>query len=272
VILSHLQTSAGPRWAIDGSLLPASFTLNRLLDLPAALQADLLQAVATDKQAQGQPLAPIEDHQEVWASGVTFLRSREAREAESSTGDIYQRVYTAERPELFFKASGWRVIGPGGTVRVRHDSRWNAPEPELALVLNRAGQICGYTAGNDVSSRDIEGENPLYLPQAKVYDGSCALGPAIVLVSDPDELSSLPISLKIERAGRVAFEGSTSTAQMKRSFTDLARYLFREVAFPNGAFLMTGTGIVPPESFSLSPGDRVRVQTGDLVLENTVGE
>jgi 2-dehydro-3-deoxy-D-arabinonate dehydratase len=271
VILTRLLTPTGPRWASDDRFLPASFTLNLLLDLPAELQADLLAAVVTNEPAAGRPLAPIEPQQEVWASGVTFLRSREAREAESTSGDIYQRVYTAARPELFFKTSGWRVVAPGEPVRVRRDSRWNVPEPELALVLNRAGQVCGYTAANDVSSRDIEGENPLYLPQAKVYNGACALGPGIVLAADTGELSNLPIGLEIERAGQGTFAGETSTAQMKRAFIELAEYLFRELDFPSGAFLMTGTGIVPPESFSLAPGDRVRVRVGELLLENPVG-
>ncbi len=270
--LTRLQTPAGPRWAVNDRFLPVSFTLNLLLEMPAAMQADLLNAVAAGGPVAGQPLAPIEDYQEVWASGVTFLRSREAREAESTSGDIYQRVYAAERPELFFKSSGWRVVPPGSPIRVRRDSHWNVPEPELVLLLNRDGQVCGYTAGNDVSSRDIEGENPLYLPQAKVYNGSCALGPKIVLVGQPEELSDLPIGLEIERDGQPVFSGTTTTAQMKRTFTDLAAYLFRELDFPGGAFLMTGTGIVPPESFSLAPGDRVRVRVGALLLENPVGE
>ena len=205
--LMKLQTDAGPRWAVDGKLLPAEFHLGLLMDLLARNHASYLAGMATDEAAQdmpaaqGTPLAPIEPFQEVWASGVTYQRSREAREAKSATGDIYQRVYTAERPELFFKASGWRVVGAGGSIRVRRDSRWNVPEPELTLLINRQGEICGYTAGNDVSSRDIEGDNPLYLPQAKVYNGSCALGPAIRLVSPSAALTALSISLKIERGG-----------------------------------------------------------------------
>jgi 2-dehydro-3-deoxy-D-arabinonate dehydratase len=176
-------------------------------------------------------------------------------------------VYEAERPELFFKAAGWRVVGPGDAIRVRADSRWNVPEPELTLVINRHGEIVGYCAGNDVSSRDIEGENPLYLPQAKVYNGSCALGPGIALAG-PNELRDLGIGLKIARGGQTVFEGETRTSRMKRSFEDLAAYLYRELEFPRGAFLMTGTGIVPHESFSLTSGDRVRVEVGELVLEN----
>jgi 2-dehydro-3-deoxy-D-arabinonate dehydratase len=184
-------------------------------------------------------------------------------------GDAYERVYAAERPELFFKAPGWRVVGPGGAVRVRRDSGWNVPEPELVLVLNSRMEIVGYTAGNDVSSRDIEGENPLYLPQAKVYDGACSLGPGIVLAR-PDEMRDLPIRLRVTRDGATVFEGGVSTSRMKRSLEELAGYLGRELSLPHGAFLMTGTGIVPPDEFTLRPGDGVEVSVGDLVLENDV--
>lgn len=269
--LMRLHTDAGPRWAVDGKLLPAEFHLGLLMDLLARNYASYLAGMATNEAAQGTPLAPIESAQEVWASGVTYQRSREAREAESATGDIYQRVYTAERPELFFKAPGWRVVGMGGKIRVRHDSAWNVPEPELTLLINRQGEICGYTAGNDVSSRDIEGANPLYLPQAKIYNGSCALGPAIRLISDPALLANLPITLKIERGGAQVFSGETNTRLIKRRMGELVEYLFRELAFPHGAFLMTGTGIVPPETFSLSPGDVVRVCVGQFELVNTTG-
>lgn len=269
--LSRHLTASGPRWALDSQFLPASFSLNLLLDLPAQLQVDLLRAVVTSEQAAGSLLPPIEPGQEVWASGVTFLRSRVAREAESATGDIYQRVYLAERPELFYKSTGWRVIGPDGEIRIRRDSRWNVPEPELVLLLNRFGEICGYTAGNDVSSRDIEGENPLYLPQAKVYNGSCALGPAIILTNIGDDLKEIPIQLEIYQSGSLVFEDQTSTSKMKRSFPELAASLFKELDFPSGAFLMTGTGIVPTENFSLQPGDQVKVMVGDLALNNTTG-
>lgn len=266
--LTHLQTSTGPRWAVDGFFLPAAFSLNLLLEQPAPAYPDLLAGLVTNETARGTLLPPIEAAQEVWASGVTYLRSREAREAESATGDIYQRVYAAERPELFFKAAGWRVVGPEAPIRVRRDSAWNVPEPELVLLLNRQGEICGYTAGNDVSSRDIEGENPLYLPQAKVYNGSCALGPALRLVSDPAVLADLPIRLEILRAGQTIFHGETATRLMKRGFAELAAYLFRELAFPAGAYLFTGTGIVPPDTFSLQPGDTVRITVGELLLQN----
>jgi len=267
MLLTRHQTPSGPRWAADGRFLPRAFTLDLALEYDENRVADVIRALATDETATGALLPPIEPAQEVWASGVTYLRSRDARKAESATGDIYQKVYEAERPELFFKAAGWRVVGPGDAIRVRADSRWNVPEPELTLVINRHGEIVGYCAGNDVSSRDIEGENPLYLPQAKVYNGSCALGPGIVLAGS-DALRDLPIGLKIARYGQTVFEGETRTSRMKRSFEDLAAYLYRELEFPRGAFLMTGTGIVPHESFSLTSGDRVRVEVGDLVLEN----
>lgn len=270
--LTRLQTTTGPRWAIDNQLLPETFSLSLLLELPARDHAQYLEGLAQLSEgsvpADGVLLAPIDAYQEVWASGVTFLRSREAREAESAVSDVYQRVYEAQRPELFFKSPGWRVVQPDGAVRIRRDSRWNVPEPELTLVINRRGEICGFCAGNDVSSRDIEGENPLYLPQAKVYDGSCALGPRIRLINNPGALADLPILLDILRGGTPVFQGQTSTNLMKRSFTELAECLFRELSFPTGAFLMTGTGIVPPEGFSLQPGDEVRVTVSDLILQN----
>lgn len=271
MLLTRHLTVSGPRWAADGRFLPQAFTLDFLLECPAARIADVILALVGDEAASGQLLPPIEPAQEVWASGVTYLRSRDARKAESATGDIYERVYEAPRPELFFKAVGWRVVGPAAAIRVRADSRWNVPEPELTLVINRAGEIIGFTAGNDVSSRDIEGENPLYLPQAKVYNGSCALGPGILLAS-ADDLADVPIGLQIARGGQIVFAGETRTSRMKRGFEELAAYLYKELAFPRGAFLMTGTGIVPAESFSLAPGDRVRVEVGELVLENETAE
>jgi 2-dehydro-3-deoxy-D-arabinonate dehydratase len=267
--ITRHQTTNGPRWAVDGKWLPADFSLGQLMQLPAGEQADAIRRSALQEPAEGALLAPTEPAMEVWAAGVTYLRSRQAREAESATGDIYQRVYVAERPELFLKAPGWRVIGPGEGIHVRADSRWNVPEPELTLLINRHIEICGYTAGNDVSSRDIEGENPLYLPQAKVYNASCALGPCIRLVEQPDALRDLPIHLTIFRDGYPGFQGETSTRLMKRTYEDLAAYLYRELAFPQGAFLMTGTGIVPPETFSLRVGDVVKIEVGGLVLENT---
>jgi 2-dehydro-3-deoxy-D-arabinonate dehydratase len=206
----------------------------------------------------------------VWAAGVTYLRSREARRVESQVADVYDRVYLAERPELFFKSLGWRVAGTGMPIRIRADSRWNVPEPELVLVINRHREIVGYCAGNDVSSRDIEGENPLYLPQAKVYSGSCALGPG-VLLCEAGALNDLPIQLHVRRGSETACAGETTTASMKRTFSSLAAYLTSELDFPHGVFLMTGTGIVPGDTFTLQAGDVVRIQVGALSIENRVG-
>lgn len=202
-------------------------------------------------------LAPL-DVQEVWACGVTYLRSKEARMEESEAGsDFYDLVYDAERPEIFFKATPQRVAGPNQPIRIRRDSTWDVPEPELTLVISAAGAIVGHTIGNDVSSRSIEGENPLYLPQAKVFDGCCALGPGIVLV---EEDAPRAIRLDISREGQGVFSGASSTAQMRRTPHELAAFLLRELSFPNGVFLMTGTGIVPPDSFTLRPGDIVRIE------------
>jgi 2-dehydro-3-deoxy-D-arabinonate dehydratase len=264
----HLSTD-GPRWALDGSFLPPSFDLKLLLQLPRAGIEDFLRALPRAGAVSGPLLAPLEAGHEVWAAGVTYLRSREAREVESSVKDIYSRVYEAERPELFFKAIGWRVAGHRMPIRVREDSHWNVPEPELTLVINSDREIVGFSAGNDVSSRDIEGDNPLYLPQAKVYEGSCALGPGIVL-SEVDRLRDLSIQAEVGREGRVIFKGETRTSQMKRPFEELVVCLGRELDFPRGVFLMTGTGIVPPQDFSLVGGDLVRITIGSLTLENEV--
>jgi 2-dehydro-3-deoxy-D-arabinonate dehydratase len=216
-------------------------------------------------------LAPV-GSQEVWAAGVTYFRSRTARMEESKDaggGNFYDRVYSAERPELFFKAAGWRVVSPGKLVRIRGDSKWSVPEPELTLVINNAGKLIGYTIGNDMSSRDIEGENPLYLPQAKVYDGSCALGPCILLSSQP--LTDSVIRLEILRHGTTLFCGSTSVSVLKRDPLQLIEFLFRELTFPRGAYLMTGTGIVPPDDFTLQKEDVIRISIGGIgVLENHV--
>jgi 2-dehydro-3-deoxy-D-arabinonate dehydratase len=205
-------------------------------------------------------LAPIEN-QEIWAAGVTYLRSRAARMAESESAggmSFYDRVYHAARPELFFKGAPHRVAGPGEPVRIRRDSQWNVPEPELTLLVSPAGKITGYTIGNDMSSRDIEGENPLYLPQAKVYNRSCALGPAI-LVTDEPLAASTEIAITIARGGSTVFRESTTLAHMKRRPEELVDYLYRENSFPNGCFLLTGTGIVPPDGFTLQPGDEISI-------------
>ncbi len=217
-------------------------------------------------------LAPIVS-QEVWAAGVTYYRSRSARIEESRDaggGSFYDNVYGAERPELFFKAVGRRVIGPLGAVRIRSDAKWSVPEPELTLVINAAGEIVGYTVGNDMSSRDIEGENPLYLPQAKVYDASCALGPCILLSEKPMPKTTT-IHLEIKRQEKVEFAGDTTLAELKRDPKDLVAFLFRDNSFPHGAFLMTGTGIVPGDDFTLAHGDVIRIAIEGIgILENPV--
>jgi 2-dehydro-3-deoxy-D-arabinonate dehydratase len=240
------------------------------------LHGFLLSIVNKGEPAKDFPSAKIEapiGNQEVWAAGVTYYRSRSARMDESKTaggGDFYDRVYSAERPELFFKSTPHRVAGPGENVRIRKDSSWSVPEPELTLLINHRGQIIGYTAGNDMSSRDIEGENPLYLPQAKVYDGSCALGPCVLIGSEPLPTST-PISLEIVRNGRTEFSGATTLAELKRAPATLVEYLFRDNSFPFGALLMTGTGIVPPNSFTLAGGDRIRITIDPIgTLENEV--
>jgi 2-dehydro-3-deoxy-D-arabinonate dehydratase len=217
-------------------------------------------------------LAPIQS-QEVWAAGVTYFRSRDARMRESKDaggGDFYSRVYDAPRPELFFKATGRRVVGSGAQVRIRSDAKWNVAEPELTLVIDPSGKIVGYTIGNDMSSRDIEGENPLYLPQAKVYDGSCALGPCVLLSAEPLSKSTT-ITLEIQRGDQNAFIGSTTLASLKRDPKELVEFLYRDNSFPDGAFLMTGTGIIPADEFTLHPGDRVRISIDGIgTLENYV--
>lgn len=265
--ITRHQTADGPRWALDGQYLPQSFTLAALLAQPRDAMTQQLQPSAD--AADGALLPPLESDHEVWASGVTYLRSRDARQAESSVGDVYATVYDAERPELFLKALGWRVVAPDGTVYIRHDSTWDVPEPEIVLVVNSAMEIIGYCAGNDMSSRSIEGENPLYLPQAKIYDGSCALGPGIQLAA-PEDLRELPVHLTITRDGEQVFAGETGANQMKRHFEELVQYLGVALAFPHGVFLMTGTGVVPPESFTLRAGDQVEVQVGALTLRNVV--
>jgi 2-dehydro-3-deoxy-D-arabinonate dehydratase len=216
-------------------------------------------------------LAPI-DYQEIWAAGVTYKRSQEARERESvGAARFYDLVYSAARPELFFKATPSRVSGPGERVRIRKDSKWSVPEPELALVISPKMEIVGYTIGNDMSARDIEGENPLYLPQAKVYDHSCSLGPVITLKEQMPPLDRITIHMVIERKGTKVFEGSTRITEMARTFADLVGWLGRDNRFPHGVVLLTGTGIVPPDEFSLASGDVVSIEiTGIGRLVNLV--
>ena len=222
-----------------------------------------IEKVADSSRLPGLPdeILPPVGTQEVWAAGVTYLRSRSARVEESRSaggGSFYDRVYDAERPELFPKATARRVVGHGGEIRVRKDARWSVPEPELALVVNSRAEIVGYTVGNDVSSRDIEGENPLYLPQAKFYDGACALGPGVLLGNQPLPPTT-EIRLEIRRDHDTVFEGATTLDQMRRSPRDLVEYLYRETSFPSGCVLLTGTGIVPGEDFTLRARDEVRI-------------
>lgn len=217
-------------------------------------------------------LAPV-GSQEVWAAGVTYFRSRVARMEESEQGgNFYDRVYTAERPELFMKCLPWKVVGPGAAVAIRKDASWSVPEPELVLVVNPRGEIVGYTIGNDMSSRDIEGENPLYLPQAKIYDGSCAIGPGILVRKDPLP-ESTRITLTIRREDATAFAGETTLKEMKRRPEELVEFLYRDQTFRSGCFLFTGTGVVPPDSFTLKTGDTIRIGIDGIgVLVNEVGQ
>lgn len=217
-------------------------------------------------------IAPVAN-QEVWAAGVTYFKSREARMEESKDaggGTFYDRIYDAVRPEIFFKATGRRVVGPGGAVRVRSDATWSVPEPELTLVINSQGEMIGYTIGNDMSSRDIEGENPLYLPQAKIYDGSCALGPCILVAAEPLP-SSTRISIQISRGNALAFSEATTLAELKRTPKELIEFLFRDNSFPHGVFLMTGTGIIPDDKFTLISRDSIKITIDGIgTLENYV--
>ncbi|HET6250940.1 MAG TPA: fumarylacetoacetate hydrolase family protein [Tepidisphaeraceae bacterium] len=266
-------SSAGPVVERDNQFFPIAKSWDEVLnadDLPGVLASAWMDGKPI---SAGRWLAPISS-QEVWAAGVTYFRSRTARMEESKSaggGDFYDRVYAAARPELFFKGMGHRAIGNNGIVRIRRDSKWNVPEPELTLVINRRGRIVGYTIGNDMSSRDIEGENPLYLPQAKVYDGSLALGPAVLVAEGPLSKST-EIRIEIHRGGACVFEGSTTLAQMKREPEELMEYLYREMTFSQGCYLLTGTGVVPPDAFTLQTGDEIRITIEGIgTLGNAVG-
>lgn len=251
----------------------AGMQLDGLLSADAPAAAELIAALSSVAQPASASItlqAPVSG-QEVWASGVTYKRSEEAREAESNNSTIYTRVYSAVRPELFFKANGYEAVGTGDQVGIRYDATWSVPEPELVVVLNSRMEVVGFTIGNDMSSRDIEGENPLYLPQAKVYERACAVGPRIWLQPGATVFPELDIDLKIERDGRVVFNGQTSTTSLHRKLDELVEYLGRCKRFPKGALLFTGTGIVPPDTFTLEAGDTVRIRIepiGELV--NTV--
>jgi 2-dehydro-3-deoxy-D-arabinonate dehydratase len=274
-VIHDLSASGLPHFATLAALLQASATIAiepllreaSLSALPTYAYADLDAPPTPDTPH----LLPPVDRQEVWAAGVTYAWSREARVREAQSKEVYVRVYEAERPELFFKAVGEKVVGPNDWIGLRSDSHWNVPEPELALVLNPRMQIVGYTVGNDVSSRDIEGENPLYLPQAKIYRHACALGPAITLASRSIDGQKLTIRMTIRRGGDPVFQGETSTAEMHRSLTEVVGYLARDNDFPHGAVLLTGTGIVPDDDFTLRDGDEVTIEIEPIgILYNMV--
>jgi 2-dehydro-3-deoxy-D-arabinonate dehydratase len=265
-----------PYWAVlddSGALgmLPFGTTLGALLALDTSALAETLAAVPRTAAAPPALLAPVDDDTEVWAAGVTYEVSRQARMEESTQAEIYSKVYSATRPELFFKAVGWRVSGPEAPIGVREDSTWDVPEPELAIVCNAQGAIVGYTVANDVSSRSIEGENPLYLPQAKVFRGACAVGPWIRLASAVDDPYRLRIEVKIVRSGEVVWTGETTTARLHRRLDELASYLFRGDVYPRGVILATGTSAVPGDDISLRQGDKVIINIDDVgTLANPV--
>ena len=279
--LAKIQLESAPTVALieHEDVVPLKLT-DRFPTLTAILEADRPKDVVLSlvpesagrlRLHQIKLLAPI-DAQEVWAAGVTYKRSRVARMEESeSAASFYDKVYVAARPELFFKATPHRVAGPGQPLRIRQDASWNVPEPELALVLSSKKQLVGFTIGNDMSSRDIEGENPLYLPQAKVYDACCGLGPWVTLADAMPAAEQIGIRLVVLRGSDVAFQGETSVGQMARSFTDLIGYLGRDNSFPTGAFLLTGTGIVPSDEFTLEPGDQVEISIDGIgTLTNSI--
>ncbi len=271
---SHLVCNAGYGWVDIGALHHQPNLLSEILHGPDPIGR--AKAMVEGKTLWDPELiqgfqAPL-DHQEIWAAGVTYLRSSQARQAESEgAARFYDLVYRAPRPELFFKATPRRVAPTGGVVRFRSDSKWSVPEPELTLVISPNMKIVGATIGNDMSARDIEGENPLYLPQAKVYTGSCSIGPSILLAKNPEDLSNLDIHLEIVRSGTKAFEATTSTSKLARKLVDLVDWLGKENDFPEGVYLMTGTGIVPPDAFTLASGDQVKITIQGIgTLENRV--
>jgi 2-dehydro-3-deoxy-D-arabinonate dehydratase len=245
--------------------------LLELADLPSRLATLAKKELPRHSLDKVRLLAPIEQ-QEVWAVGVTYLRSKKARMEESDfSATAYDKVYDAPRPELFFKSLPEKVVGTGESVGIRRDAKWSVPEPELAFAINSRGDIAGFTIANDMSSRDIEGENLLYLPQAKIYERSCAIGPFITVGVAESEARAWKISITIHRAGQQVFAGETSVGQIKRTFSELVEYLFRSQKFPRGAILLTGTGVVPPDSFTLQELDQIRIQISGLgVLENRV--
>jgi len=264
--LARGPASAGPQ-----ELLAASLTVDALLSGPPGALATALRGPAAGPVPAGARIVAPIGGQEVWAAGVTYTRSLDARVLETGTPDPYERVYRAERPELFFKATPGRVRGPGEPVGIRGDSGWDVPEPELAVVADRNGHIAGYLNGNDMSSRSIEGENPLYLPQAKIYTGSCAIGPCLATPDEVPALRSLLISLRVVRDGAEVISDTVKVADLHRRPDDLVGWLFRALDFPVGVVLLTGTAIVPPPDFTLRAGDEVVIATTGLgELRNAV--
>lgn len=268
------RTTRGPVLEHEGAFVRLAEEWDTLVNRPSLVD-HLRAAAARGPHGPGMeapPLAPAAG-QEVWGAGVTYDRSRTARIDESQAAggaSFYDRVYAAARPELFFKCAAWRLRGPEQPVRIRRDARWSVPEPELALCVNGRGEIVGYTIGDDMSARDIEAENPLYLPQAKTYDGSCALGP-VLLVREGPLPPDTSIALRVTRSGAVAFEGATTLARMRRTEEELVAYLYRETSFPLGCVLLTGTGIVPPAEFALRAGDEIEIRVPPIgTLRNRV--
>lgn len=268
-----LWEGAGARDLAAVRLLPSE-SLGGLLQRPLAELRGVVEAAARldPVRVEGlRLLPPLDGLTEVWAAGVTYQRSSQARQEESQLADVYARVYNAARPELFFKAPAWRVCGDGEPIGIRADSAIDVPEPELALVCNALGEVVGLTICNDVSSRSIEGENPLYLPQAKIYAGSCALGPGIAPVWAAGDPTALGVTVAVRRGGGIAWSGQTSTALLRRRLDDLVEHLFRQLSFPQGVVLSTGTGLVPDLAFTLQPGDEVAISIDGLgTLTNPV--
>jgi 2-dehydro-3-deoxy-D-arabinonate dehydratase len=269
VRLKHAGQAAIAVWS-DGQLNQARAGLDELMRFSRTeMRGELEHSTNSLDPAQCELLAPVES-QEVWAAGVTYLRSRVARMEESSEADVYAKVYEAERPELFFKSAGWRVVGHGGEAGVRPDSTWNVPEPELAVLSNSRGEVVAYACGNDMSSRSIEGENPLYLPQAKVYDRSCSIGPAAVLAWDVDP-GAARVTMRISRGDKLIFDGQASLSEMVRDPAELSAVLHSAYPLPAGAWLMTGTSLVPPPPYTAEAGDVVMIEIeGVGRLVNTI--
>lgn len=276
-MLRLFHTNEGPVLERDDAFVAIGAAWDELVnaaDLSSRLAEEALRGRSLDRAAfKRLELRPPIGSQEVWAAGVTYLRSRTARMEESKAaggGDFYERVYAADRPELFFKATARRVVGPGAHVSVRGDSRWSVPEPELALVVDRDGRIVGYTIGNDMSARDIEGENPLYLPQAKVYRESCALGPCVLVSREPLPVDT-SITLLVTRNGAEVCGGQTTLRSLKRGLDELVGFLYRDNDFPDGCVLLTGTGVVPPDAFTLESGDVIAITVPPIgTLRNVV--